>query len=254
VEEGMRNLIVNALKGRNLIVMIKKVFKRLEHNTATSALQWAKRNADITTDQLCQMIDANLFQNIKSDIIKIEAKANSKLEQVALSLGGGGNYVLLYFLVRKFKPKVVVETGVAAGWTSLAVLEALEKNGEGNLYSSDFPYFRFENPEKYVGIAVEPSTLKMRWNLDIRGDEFALPNIISLLGDKKINLFHYDSDKSYQGHKFAFRTIKSNLANDCIIIFDDIQDNLHFKELVEDHSLGYKIVEFQGKYIGIIGA
>ena len=132
-----------------------------------------------------------------------------------------------------------METGVAAGWTSLAVLEALKKNGDGNLYSSDFSYFRLENLDKYVGNSVESSALKMRWNLDIRGDEFALPNIISLLGDKKINLFHYDSDKSYQGRKFALRTIKSNLANDCIIIFDDIQDNLHFKELVEDNSLSY---------------
>ena len=249
----MRNLIVNALKARNLIIMIKKLLRRLERNTATSSLQWAKRNANITTEQLCLMIDANFFQNIKSDIIKIEAKANSKLEQVGLKLGGGGNYVLLYFLVTKFRPRIVVETGVAAGWTSLAVLEALEKNGDGNLYSSDFPYFRLENPEKYVGSVVESSALKMRWNLDIRGDEFALPNIISLLGDKKINLFHYDSDKSYQGRKFALRTIKSNLANDCIIIFDDIHDNLHFKELVEDNSLSYKVVEFQGKYIGIIG-
>lgn len=249
----MRNLIVNALKGRNLIVMLKKVLKRLERDNADLALQWAKRNANITTDQLCRMIDTNLFQTIKSDIIEIEAKANSKLKHIGVRLGGGGNYVLLYFLTRKFRPSVVVETGVAAGWTSLAVLEALEKNGDGNLYSSDFPYFRLENPERYVGIIVEPSALKKRWNLDLRGDEFALPNIISMLGDKKINLFHYDSDKSYQGRKFAFRTIKSNLANDCIIIFDDIQDNLHFKELVKENSFSYKVVEFQGKYVGIIG-
>ena len=182
----MRNLIVNALKGRNLIVMLKKVLKRLERDNADLALQWAKRNANITTDQLCRMIDTNLFQTIKSDIIEIEAKANSKLKHIGVRLGGGGNYVLLYFLTRKFRPSVVVETGVAAGWTSLAVLEALEKNGDGNVYSSDFPYFRLENPERYVGIIVEPSALKKRWNLDLRGDEFALPNIISMLGDKKI--------------------------------------------------------------------
>ena len=57
-----------------------------------------------------------------------------------MSLGGGGNFILLYFLTRKFN-KVVVETGVAAGWSSLAILGAFEKNGEGKLYSSDFPYF-----------------------------------------------------------------------------------------------------------------
>lgn len=249
----MRNLYVNALKRNNLSIMLKKVLRRFERKTADEALQWAKTMANISTEQLCRMVDADLFEAIEDDIVSIEAKANNKLKDAGVDLGGGGNYVLLYFLIRKFKPSIVLETGVASGWTSLAILEALEINGKGHLYSSDFPYFRLENPEKYIGIVVESSTLKERWSLDIRGDEFALPNIISLLGDKKINLFHYDSDKSYQGRSFAIKTIKCNLANDCIIIFDDIQDNLHFKDLVEEYSFNYKVVEFQSKYVGIIG-
>ena len=32
-----------------------------------------------------------------------------------VSLGGGGNYLLLYFLIRKIIPYNIVETGVAAG-------------------------------------------------------------------------------------------------------------------------------------------
>ena len=35
--------------------------------------------------------------------------------------------MLLYFFVRYFKPKVVLETGVAAGFSSLSILKALKK-------------------------------------------------------------------------------------------------------------------------------
>jgi hypothetical protein len=35
-----------------------------------------------------------------------------------------------------------------AGFSSSAILTALKENGEGILYSSDFPYFRIKNPEK----------------------------------------------------------------------------------------------------------
>ncbi|MDB0015108.1 class I SAM-dependent methyltransferase [Amylibacter sp.] len=249
----MKNFIFNALKGRNLIVMIRKLVKRLEVNNSVLALQWAKNNSNISTEALCKSIDENLFQIVKQDIIDIEIKAHNKLEKLGLNLGGGGNYLLLYFLVRKFKPKNIVETGVAAGWTSLAMLEALDKNGHGDLYSSDFPYFRLENPEQYIGFVVQPSNLKKRWHLDIRGDEIALPKISASLGELKVNLFHYDSCKSYSGRKFALRTLKRNLASDCIVIFDDIQDNLHFKDLVKNSGVNYKVLEFQGKYVGIIG-
>lgn len=249
----MKNIIINALKGRNLIVIIRKLMKRFEINNSIRALKWAESNSTISTDEFCKSIDENLFHSIKQDIVSIETRAQSKLKNLGVNLGGGGNYILLYFLIRKFRPCVVVETGVAAGWTSLAILEALNKNESGNLYSSDFPYFRLENPENYVGFVVEPSALKERWNLDIRGDEVALPNICSLLGDKKINLFHYDSDKSYSGRKLALKTLEKNFAADCIVIFDDIQDNLHFKDLVNEGSVNYKILEFQGKYVGIIG-
>ncbi len=40
-------------------------------------------------------------------------------------------------LVRLVKPKVVVETGCYLGYTSRAILTALEKNGDGTLYTCD---------------------------------------------------------------------------------------------------------------------
>lgn len=48
--------------------------------------------------------------------------------------------------------------------------------------------------------------------------------------------------------------INSNVNEETIIIFDDIQNNLHFRNLIEKTKNDYFILEFQGKYLGIIGA
>ena len=147
----------------------------------------------------------------------------------------------------------IVETGVAAGWTSLAILRALQKNGQGKLYSSDFPYFRLENPEKYIGYLAKDENNKNNWFLDIRGDDKALPEISKQIGDENIDLFHYDSDKSYSGRSSALKLIGSKLSSNTIIIFDDIQNNLHFKDYIEKNKLNFHVIEFGGKFLGITG-
>lgn len=50
-----------------------------------------------------------------------------------------GEKMLLYWLIRELKPKVVVETGTHRGLTSLYMAHALYENGEGHLTTYD-PY------------------------------------------------------------------------------------------------------------------
>jgi predicted O-methyltransferase YrrM len=142
---------------------------------------------------------------------------------------------------------VVVETGVAAGWSSFAILESLRKNGQGKLYSSDFPYFRLKDPEQFIGCLV-PQSIRENWHLDIRGDDIAIPAICDTV--QNIDIFHYDSDKSYSGKLFAIKQIQKKLSLNSIVIFDDIQDNLFFKNLVNYLNCEYQVFEFEGKYVG----
>ena len=65
---------------------------------------------------------------------------------------------VLYALIRALKPAQVVEVGVDSGGTSTHILTALDRNGEGQLYSVDI------NPE--VGSKV-PDPLRARWTLRI---------------------------------------------------------------------------------------
>ena len=161
-------------------------------------------------------------------------------------------FFLLYFFVRKFKPAIVIETGVAAGWSSVAILRAFKKNNFGKLFSSDFPYFRLKNPEKFIGVLVKNENNKDRWQLDVRGDEIAIPNFLNKIGNLNIDLVHYDSDKSYSGREFVLNKISKNLGKNSIIIFDDIQNNLHFKDYVTKYKSNYTVMQFKKKYLGII--
>ena len=106
---------------------------KLIKNTSLEAKEWAKLNTKFTTEEFCKSIDLNLYNEILKDVVLIEKEAKYKLSNLSVKLGGGGNFVLLYFLARKLKPEIIVETGVAAGWSSLAFLRALSKNGFGEV-------------------------------------------------------------------------------------------------------------------------
>ena len=69
-----------------------------------------------------------------------------------------------------------------------------------------------------------------------------------------IDLIHYDSDTSYSGQDKALKTLNPKIDQKTVIIFDDIQNNLNFEELIEKTKKDYFILGFKGKYLGIIGS
>ena len=247
------NILRNIIKKNNLVVIFNKIIKRFEKNTSLEAKSWANSHVKMTTDEFLKKIDAKLYNESITVINEIVLQSKKKLDSINVSLGGGGNYLLLYFLIRKYRPKIILETGVAAGWSTLAILKAINKNKLGKLYSSDFPYFRIKNPEKFIGFLARDEKNLSEWSLDIRGDEIALPFFTSKFKDNSIDLFHYDSDKSYSGRKKAMKILEKKLSKNSIIIFDDIQNNLHFKNFVNKNNLKFRIFEFQSKFIGLIG-
>ncbi len=246
------NIAKNSFKRKNIGVMLSKVFLRIKERSLnkqkTDVMAWCNAQAESYED-FAKSLNETLWTETQDACEEIKKEADKKLAVLDMDLGGGGNYPVLYFLTRHLSAKTVVETGVAAGWSSQAILSALKKNkNEGQLYSSDFPYFRYANPEKLVGYVVDED-LKNNWHLFIDGDQNNLPEISQKTGT--IDLFHYDSDKSYNGREYALQTLEPQLKKDSVVIFDDIQDNFHFKDYVERNKLKYKIFEFEGKYIGL---
>jgi len=120
-------------------------------------------------EPFAKSISPELWSEAAAFAENLRKKGATKLAVLPVKLGGGGRYDLLYFLTRFLRPRVVVETGVAAGYSTQAILKAIQVNGSGCLYSSDFPYFRLDQPEQYIGILVDDD-LKANWELFIQGD------------------------------------------------------------------------------------
>ena len=224
-------------------------FWRTKEFKTRKSRRWAKMRS-IDMDAFCQSIDADLWLEAKEFVAALHEKEASRWQKLsAQRIGGGGGYPFLYFLCRLMKPSTVVETGVAAGWSSAAVLTALEKNGHGHLYSSDLPYTDRPWSEAEVGILVNERH-KSRWTLKIGPDSDNVPAILKTCGN--IDIFHYDSDKSVAGRDAVFTQVQPRLSSQAVFIFDDIQDNFHFRFLVEERKFSYFVFEFLKKSIGVI--
>jgi len=254
LKSTLKNILKQAANPSRFNVMAGKVTSRLFENNSKAKIQvnlsWIQENLECY-ETYASKINPAIWLESKAIGTDIAKRAEDVLREIEYDLGGGAIYTFLYFIIRFTQPLNVVETGVAAGFSSYAILAALEKNKKGKLYSSDFPYFRLPNPEKYIGVIV-PEDLKKGWSLFIEGDEKNLPKILNKVDS--INLFHYDSDKSYTGRKKALAMVSNKLSQAPIILMDDIQDNSHFHDMVKDMNReDWHIFEFKGKYVGMIG-
>jgi len=223
------------------LVMARKVLRRFDGLGAYSNdenVRWIEANS-ISSADYAKTLDPDLWKEAEAFGKKLDERSAKIIPTIPFDVGGGGDYPFLYFLTRLLKPNVIVETGVCAGWSSQAFLAALHENGEGRLYSSDFPLFRVKDPERYIGILVEDH-LKDRWNLFTKGDEVDLPRIVDSV--QQIDLFHYDSDKSYSGRQFAANLVVPKLKGP--FIMDDIKDNSWFREFSEGKN--FKVIGRSG--------
>jgi len=210
------------------------------------------QNQKISSENFIKKINPEFFEivNSETDEIVLDAK---KIQQRNSNIELGNNYAveIIYFLIIYFKPNIILETGVAAGLSSRCILEAIKKNGKGTLYSSDFPYFRLDNPEKYIGILV-PKDLKKNWNLEILGDEENIKKFKSQID--YVDIIFYDSDKRYVGKINFFQSVSTIIKTNTIIVIDDLHNDSFFFEYVKEKKCNnWFIVESKRKHIvGII--
>jgi len=145
---------------------------------------------------------------------------------------------LLYVICRILKPEVVIETGVADGYSSSFILYALEKNMKGYLYSIDLPNQPgHELKEGKTAGWLVPKNLKKRWTLIFGSSKEKLPEL--LINLNKIDIFYHDSDHSYEHMMFEFNTIWKYLKPKGYLLADDITENIAFKEFVEEKKCKY---------------
>jgi len=159
---------------------------------------------------------------------------------------------LLYALVRKFRPSIVVETGVSAGISSAYMLQAMEDNKYGHVYSIDYPDHTMPE-EHYLPKGVEsgfavPPYLRHRWTLCVGKSEELLEPLLAKVGE--IDVFVHDSEHSYQNMFLEYSKAWGYIKDKGLLISHDINDNKAFRDFAELHKKEYYEIYFAG--IGII--
>lgn len=225
---------------------------RVNHDSAdrrSAALVWARSR----TTQLETVVRAIGYSGAIEDIDTHLGRerlyaSRARVAACPMKLGGAGDLRLLYFTCEALEARRALETGVAYGWSSLAILASLAKRERSLLTSIDMPYPKLGN-ERWVGTAV-PEDLRSCWRLIRQPDRYGICRAIELHNDA-LDVCHYDSDKSYYGRKWGHRVLWNALRPGGIFISDDIQDNFAFKELVDEREVDFFVLESQGKYVGI---
>ncbi len=207
--------------------------------------EWSARQSISQEEALAKLTGSSY--SIYRDFPDELENAKKTEENCPVKMGGAGALDLIYGLCEYTQAKNVLETGVAYGWSSTSALLSLQKR-EGVLYSSDMPYLD-RNNDKFVGCVV-PDSVRKYWKLFRQADKETLPKIFKI--QNTFDIAHYDSDKSYNGRMWAYPLIWEKVRKDGFFISDDIGDNSAFMDWVNQNNFSPVIVEFEGKYVGIV--
>lgn len=147
--------------------------------------------------------------------------------------GDRGVVRALWCLVRHLRPEHVVETGVGRGLTSRIVLEGLEANGCGHLWSVDLPPPLSPSLRRETGAAV-PERLRPRWSY-VRGtSRRRLPEIVAEIDS--VDLFIHDSMHTTRNVEFELEHVWPALGRGGAMLVDDIEMNRAFELFAERHD------------------
>lgn len=164
-----------------------------------------------------------------------------------------------YALVRAQAPDRIVETGVCNGFSTLAILLALEANDHGKLVSIDFPRRADESVEdhllgEYGQDAMDdrriwkapaipqgeepgwiiPESCRNRWELKLGKSQRELPREVAENGE--FDMFFHDSEHTTTCMLFEYDLAYNWLCDGGIIVSDDTHLNDAFEIFEEDRA------------------
>lgn len=242
--------LANKNSRKYFFILISRKFKNLFktnliNNSNVIITKWCKEKK-IFEKNFYQKIGLKSERNFFLEHRSFYISARLKEKKLNYKMGGMAHLNLIYNLVLCFKPKEILETGVAFGWSTLVFI--ISKQNNSNLTSIDLNY-PTKDSEKLVGMAV-PSNLKKKYKLMMGIDNYYLKNFYEQ--KKFFDFIHYDSDKSYDGRKKNYDLIWKILNKNGCFISDDISDNSAFYEFILSKKLKYYILELNNKFVGVI--
>lgn len=141
--------------------------------------------------------------------------------------------------VRHVRPAVVVETGVARGVTSQIVLEALDRNGRGRLWSIDLPHPFNHALHAETGAAVTAASLP-RWTYVEGSSRRRLPHLSREV--RPMDIFIHDSLHTAKNTRFEMDCVAAVMPPGGIMLVDDISTHDGFASFARNHTAFRTIV------------
>jgi len=231
----------------------KPFVRRPSAEVKAEAVRWCEDRAVDVSEGIARITGSSTFEPIREKFKDVFFKAEQAAKGCPVKMGGAGSLDLLYWVAESLHAKRVIETGVAYGWSSLAILLSLKNRDSTKLVSTDRPYINLDNDE-YVGCVV-PHELKAPWTVIAQADREALPKALRVL--PTIDMCHYDSDKTHSGRIWAYARLWKALRPGGCLLSDDISDNLGFRDFCSE-SHGDPIVvrmadpTSKTKYVGAL--
>jgi predicted O-methyltransferase YrrM len=232
-------------------LMQRNLGPKSARNAAAARAQaeaWCAERAVDTAVALQQLTGKAAGETLEARFAQVMQAARQRAEAAPTTMGGAANLDLLYTIAASRKARRLLETGVAYGWSSLALLLAISDEPSGKLISVDMPIPNRGN-DQFVGVAV-PDTLRTKWELIRLADREGLPKALKKM--PQIDLASYDSDKSYEGRMWAYPRIWEHLVDGGVLVSDDIGDNMAFAEFAEQVKRTPIIVFQRERYNGIL--
>lgn len=159
--------------------------------------------------------------------------------------------LFLYWLIRRLRPRVVVETGVANGFSTGVILLALAKNGNGGklhaigraeIFNANDPRWT-EEGRTFGEVVVDGKSLgwmvpdNCRNSVEFYSGDAAtlLPETVANLD--AIDLFFHDSDHSYDHMMFEFEAAKRRLSPLGVVVADNIAWNSSLWDFADHYGV-----------------
>jgi hypothetical protein len=130
------------------------------------------------------------------------------------------------------KPEVVIETGVAHGVTSRVVLEAMNVNDRGHLWSIDLPHPFNHELHSQTGIAVTDAC-RARWTYVAGSSRQRLPEVVAEVGSAQI--FIHDSLHTAGNTLFEMSQAAKVMVPGGVMLVDDISTHRGFGAFARRH-------------------
>lgn len=181
------------------------------------------------------------FQKLRDDLISRQSCSNQaypKAYNIADEL-----CLLIYLTVRTYHPLTILETGVANGVSSYFILNAMNKNNQGTLYSTDIA-------SDVGGILNEEE--KKRWKLKVLNNRKIGSQFREIVDDlPSMDIFVHDSDHTFDGQMSEYKQIYHKISDSGFLISDDVDMSYAFIHFCSTHGINPMILVTSTKVVGL---